>query len=227
MLTRIDDFFAFLGLSKSETKLGIQLSTEYGEKALGMTHTNDYKALGAVVLHHKPKRIFEIGTYKGLTSDFFLNLNSDCEVVSIAYKNPWWKIFSAIFNNSDLPKKLIGSEVQDKHHSRFTQIYGNSHALKAESFIKKYGRFDAVLIDGDHSGKGVALDTIFARTILNEAGVILWHDANPKSKYMDVRKYLENELELDAIATRDDFIGGIAYWSSELESRLKSEAGVT
>lgn len=56
--------------------------------------------------------------------------------------------------------------------------------------------------------------------------MILWHDANPKSKYMDVRKYLENELELDAIATRDDFIGGIAYWSPELESCLKSEAGV-
>lgn len=88
MLTRIDDFFAFFGLNKNETKSGIQLSTEYGEKAIGMTHANDYKALGAVLLHHKPKRIFEIGTYKGLTSDFFLNLNSDCEVVSIAYKNP-------------------------------------------------------------------------------------------------------------------------------------------
>lgn len=38
-----------------------------------------------------------------------------------------------------------------------------------------------------------------------------WHDANPTNDYMDVRIYLENECNLDLIATKDDYIGGIAY----------------
>ena len=62
--------------------------------------------------------------------------------------------------------------------------------------------------------KGVALDTALAQKIISDSGVICWHDANPKPRYIEVREFLENTLALPAIATRDDYIGGIAAWKS-------------
>lgn len=153
MLKRIDDFYYFLGIKENEKKTGVWLAEQYGEKALGMIDTHDYLAFAAIALHYKPKRIFEIGTYLGLTSDFFLNILPESQVVSIAYTNPRWRFFGRIFNNSDLMKEKIGSKVMEERRARFMQLYGDAHKLKSGPFVKKHGRFDLVLIDGDHSAK--------------------------------------------------------------------------
>lgn len=224
MLVRIDDYFSYLAVDDSDRAKGIQMAELYGEKAQGMTDTHDYKALAAIALRYRPKRIFEIGTYRGVTSDFFLSLLPESEVVSIAYVNPKWKFLGRFFNNSELTKKQIGSEVFAGRRPRFTQLYGNSHKLKSELLIKEYGRFDLVFIDGDHSAKGVALDTELAKNIISESGVICWHDANPKPRYMDVRRFLEEDLSLPVIATRDDYVGGVAVWSKEIASRLSAHS---
>jgi len=208
MLTRIDDFFSFMAVADIDRDKGIRVAETYGEKAQGMTDINDYKALAATVIHYKPKRILEIGTYLGVTSDFFLSMLPESEVVSIAYINPRWRLFGRSSNNSELTKKQIGSEVLPERHARFRQLYGDSHKLKSDSLVNEYGQFDLVFIDGDHSAEGVALDTKLAKRIILESGVICWHDANPKPKYMDVRRFLEDELSLSAIATKDDYVGG-------------------
>jgi len=72
---------------------------------------------------------------------------------------------------------------------------------------KNHGDFDLVFVDGDHSRRGVADDTSLARRILSKAGVICWHDANPKPKYLDVRRFLEEDLSLPTVATQDDYEG--------------------
>lgn len=222
MLKRIDDFFSYLAVDDRDREIGIRMAERYGEKAQGMTDTHDYHALAAIALHYKPRRLFEIGTYRGLTSDFFLSILSESEVVSIAYRNPRWKFFGRLFNNSELMKEQIGSEVVAERRPRFTQLYGNSHELDSESLLKEYGPFDLVLIDGDHSAEGVSLDTQLAKKIIAESGAICWHDANPKPKYMDVRRFLEEDLSLPAIATKDDYVGGIAVWSKEIADRLSN-----
>ncbi len=222
MISRIDDFFSFFSMDESARKSGMAAAAAAAERAQGMTHLKDYEAMAAIVLHYRPKRIFEIGTYLGITSDFFLLLLPESEVVSIAYQNPRWKILSKIYNNSGLSRDQIGSGVAAERRSRFTQLYGDSHELDSRTLLKEYGPFDLVLIDGDHSAHGVSLDTELAKSIIPESGVICWHDANPKPKYRDVRQFLERELSLPAVATRDDYIGGIGVWSREIEGRLAS-----
>ncbi len=223
MLTRVDSFFAFFNIDGPELKHGQKLVTAVGERANGMTHVKDYEALAALVLAAKPKRIFEIGTFLGVTSDFFLELLPESTVVSIAYQNkPRWRLFGKRFNNSGLSSEEIGSKVDPSRRSRFTQLYGDSHKLKADELIKEFGHFDMILVDGDHSRDGVHLDTILAQQIVTPTGIIAWHDANPRDKYMDVRHYLEDELPLQAVATSDDFIGGIAAWSQDIEGKLAS-----
>jgi predicted O-methyltransferase YrrM len=223
VITRIESFVDFFGLDDSARDLVRQKAAAAGERAKGMTHQRDYEALAAVALHLQPRRIFEIGTYLGVTSDFFLQLLPDCTVVSIAYVNPESKGTADRFNNSDLAKEKIGYRVHADRRNRYTQLYGNSHDIVARDLIDQFGSFDLVFIDGDHSRSGVAQDTELARQILTESGSICWHDANPKEKYLEVRLFLEQELALDAIATTDDFTGGIACWSEGIEQQLKKQ----
>jgi predicted O-methyltransferase YrrM len=220
MLTRINDFYTFLTINEQDRARGKQQAARAAETAGDMTHIKDYEALAAIALHVKPRRIFEIGTYLGVTSDFLLSLIPDCRVVSIAFENSLWNLSRKRFNNSELPHERIGSKVNPARRARFTQLYGDSHKLDSEALIATHGRFDLVFIDGDHSRAGVSQDTALAKAILTSTGVICWHDANPKPRYMDVREYLEVELPLSAIATCDDYIGGVACWSKQIEDRL-------
>ncbi len=228
IIKRIDDYFTFLEISDGDRELGVAAANKFVEKSQGMMDVNDYLALAATALHFKPKKIFEVGTYLGVTSDFFLSILPDCEVISIAYINPRWRFLGRQSNNSELTKSQVGSLVDKQRRDRFTQLYGDSHKLDSQTLLKEYGAFDLVLIDGDHSAAGVALDTELAKQIVTDSGVICWHDANPKPTYMDVRHYLENELALPAIATQDNYIGGIAVWSRTIaDDRLAGAEQLT
>ena len=220
MITRVDSFFDCLGVDMESCQLGKLRAAQAGNKANSMTHQRDYEALAAVILHKRPKLVFEIGTYLGVTSDFFLEMLPESRVVSIAYPHSPWNIFKRHFNNTELTRMEIGSLVAPARRSRFCQLYGNSHKLEPKTLTEKYGLFDLVFIDGDHSRDGVFQDTQLAKRIIGDAGVICWHDANPKPKYLETRKFLEEELPLNAIATQDDYVGGIACWSNDIERKI-------
>ena len=223
MLTRIDSFFDFFAVDDSDRFVGQSLASKAASKADGMTHQKDYEALAAVALHTKPRLVLEIGTYLGVTSDFFLEMLPECRVVSIAYVSSRWNVFGNKLNNSGLSKEQIGSCVHESRRARFTQLIGDSHRLDSNDLVNKHGRFDLVFIDGDHSRDGVAQDTELAKEIIGASGVICWHDANPKEKYMDVRVFLERELPLRAIATKDEYIGGLACWSQRISEWARAQ----
>jgi hypothetical protein len=84
MLKRIHNFFDFLAIDEEVRARGIRAAEHAGAKAEGMTDIEDYEALVAITLHYRPRCIFEIGIYLGVTSDFFLALVPECRVVSIA-----------------------------------------------------------------------------------------------------------------------------------------------
>src|SRR2546423_70467 len=227
MLTRIDDFFSFCSLDDEERARGQREAARAAERAGDMTPLRDYEALAAACLYLKPHRVFEIVTYLGVTSDFLLSLLHETRVVSIAFVNADSNELANRFNNSELGKERVGSMVQSLRRGRFAQLYGNSQALDQAALVREYGRFDLVFIDGDHSREGVSLDTILARQVISERGMICWHDANPKPRYMPVRHYLEEEPSFSAIATRDNYIGGVACWGADIERLLISARAQT
>jgi predicted O-methyltransferase YrrM len=225
VLTRIDDFFALLGVGAADRELGRREAALASAKAQRMMDVHDYEALAAIALRYRPARIFEIGTYLGVTSDFLLALLPECRVVSIAYVNPRLRLLGRRYNNSDLRREEVGSRVHVERRPRFTQLHGDSHRLDAEALVREHGRFDLVFIDGDHSREGVRQDTELARRIAKPSGIIAWHDANPKPAYLDVRRFLENDLALPAIATADTYVGGIAAWSPAIEDLRHGDDG--
>jgi predicted O-methyltransferase YrrM len=220
MLKRCSDFSTWFGLAPDAQKRIRALAESAAAMSSGMTHLRDYVALGAICLAVKPRSIFEIGTYLGVTSDFFLKLLPDVHVISIAYINPCRFLFGKRYNNSELRKRQVGSTVDRRHRSRFTQIYGSSHEIDPQTFIEKYTSVDLVLIDGDHSGEGVEQDTRLAQSLISPGGTICWHDANPKERYLPVRQFLES-MPLLALATQDEYVGGVACWNLQIEEKLR------
>lgn len=187
----------------------------------GMMHRLDIEALAAALLHCKPRRIFEIGTYRGASSEMMLRLLPEAQVISIAFASA--AKGKRQFNNDQLPVEDVGSLVSPKNRGRYTQLIGDSHRIDPLAFVRDHGEMDLVFIDGDHSREGVRQDTDLARAILAPGGAIVWHDANPKRRYVEARQFLEEDLPELALATSDDFIGGLALWSEALEQRLRAE----
>lgn len=165
--------------------------------ATSAVSAHDYGVLGALALHRQPERVFEIGTYRGATSQFLLDLLPSVHVVSIA-------TLDATFNNSNLLGPEVGELVRDR--DRFTQIIGDSHEIDAFAFVKQYGRMDFVFVDGDHTQAGVLLDSLLAREILSDDGIIVWHDAShPRHRGVAIAL-----RELPFVVARE---GNVACWS--------------
>ncbi len=150
-----------------------------------------------------------------------LQLLPDVQVISIAFVNdqPGRK-----FNNDELSVEDVGALVSAGNRDRYTQLIGDSHKIDPEAFVRDHGRMDLVFIDGDHSRDGVRQDTDLARAILAPGGAIAWHDANPKKRYIGSRLFLEEDMPELALATTDDFIGGVALWTKDLGKKLRSGA---
>lgn len=221
MLTRIENWFEHLNISVKETARGRALAEATLAPSAGMMVHADLNALAAALLHLRPARIFEIGTYMGASSNFFLTLLPKVKVISIAFIPPEDLDGDTDYNNAELALEKVGSLVSDENRPRFTQLIGDSHEIVAKDFIQRHGKMDFVFIDGDHSREGVAKDTVLAKAIVSPEGAIGWHDANPKKKYIGSRLFLEQDLDLTALATADIGIGGVAFWTKKLEKKLK------
>lgn len=229
MLERVEDWFEFFSIPEADIKRAKDLSAAMVGPSAGMMSSGDFYALAAALLYHKPAKIFEIGTYRGASSNFFLSLLPQTQVLSMAFI-PANKLsadddtldVTIGYNNDDLGLDEVGRLVSPENRPRFTQLIGDSHKIIAKDFIGRHGKMDFVFIDGDHTREGVAQDTVLARNLIGDDGAIGWHDANPKRKYIDSRLFLEQDLDLTAIATADTYIGGVAFWTQQLEKRLLS-----
>lgn len=224
-LQRVDCFFEKLRIPDEDRVRIEELAQVYSAKSRGMMHLEDLKAIGAALLSCQPKLLFEIGTFRGNTSDYCLSLLPQLQVVSIAYVAPKLKLFGKSYNNAHDARDEIGCDLQEAHRSRFKQLYGDSHKLSATELVEEYGHFDFVIVDGDHTAEGVMQDTLLASELLQpNKGAVCWHDANPKEKYMGVRDFLEEQLDVEAIATSANYIGGIAFWEGA-PSALRATVG--
>lgn len=67
-----------------------------------------------------------------------------------------------------------GELVKDDPRVSLIVTKNGSHDLE----VCQLPKADVVFIDGDHSFKGVEIDTALARSVLRQGGMIIWHDYN-------------------------------------------------
>jgi hypothetical protein len=150
----------------------------------------------------KPRKIIEIGTYKGFTTRLFIeNTPEDCDVVSIDLP----KGLTAHLAETDERSALSSAEKNDDYLRKRQEIDGEAYLasiteaqrkrltlVKEDSttinFNEAFQSAEMIFIDGGHEHQIVRSDTENAFGIVKR-GVIVWHDYNSKI-HGDVTEYL-------------------------------------
>ena len=143
---------------------------------LGGMPPQDLYALLRVVKWIEPKRIFEIGTFRGITTAH-LALNSDAIVYTLDLPREMAANLDG-YSPGDLKLLQSSAEIGSTYrqlnmNGRIRQLFGDSRLFDYEPYRKS---IDCVLVDGCHVYDGVLSDSERAFDLLADRGVILWHD---------------------------------------------------
>ncbi|MEB3291644.1 MAG: class I SAM-dependent methyltransferase [Synechococcales bacterium] len=130
--------------------------------------------LGAICQQFRPRRIFEIGTYRGAsTLTMAMNTPPETQIWTLDLA-PEMQSTHVHGLGVGVPNFPVGELYRDtSYESRIHQLYGNSQVL---DFSPYYGSMDLVLIDADHTYEFVKTDTEVALKLLKPGGMILWDD---------------------------------------------------
>lgn len=168
------------------------LTLPFGGYKFGETPTRDLIPLCAEIRRIPAHRIFEFGTFTGLTTlTMLFNAPHDAEIwtidinakmrASMRELNAWNKAIDA----NDIGKYIKKSRESKRIH----QIILNSFELDITPFRAS---MDFIYIDACHNYRNVMNDTDKAFEMLSPGGSILWHDY---PTFPGIKKHLE-ELPL-------------------------------
>jgi predicted O-methyltransferase YrrM len=156
----------FPGIESTHVQLlnrfGAFAANRFLQNADALVTPMEMATLAALVAHRKPRSIFEIGTYRGLTTaSLALNAPEGCEIRTLdlhplELEDPVARIF------------------QDRGVER---LVGDSKTFDFSSLKRAV---DFVFVDGSHSAPEVEIDTRNALEIVAPGGVVAWHDFNPE-----------------------------------------------
>ena len=149
----------------------LSIASGYG----GMS-AQDLYALLRVVLWIKPKAIFEIGTFQGLTTAH-LALNSAAQIYTLDLPQDMARDLEG-YTPSDSAllqaRGQIGTFYREfNQNGRIRQLFGDSRTF---DYAPYYGSIDLVLVDACHLYDYVLIDSRHAARLLGPRGVIVWHD---------------------------------------------------
>jgi predicted O-methyltransferase YrrM len=163
----------FPGIERASVQLNLAHVPDRPEMVMPLAET---LIIGAICQWLKPRRTFEIGTYRGATA-LAIAMNSPGDVTVFTLDLP--------------PRRKEDGHVDDEigsayrgtpAGSRITQLYGDSTTLDFRPYERS---MDLVLVDGNHDERFVTADSANALRILKPSGVIVWDD------YLWDRKYPE------------------------------------
>jgi predicted O-methyltransferase YrrM len=154
-----------------------------------------------IVKKEAPRRVVEIGTWWGLSSEMILEMSPHCEIISIDYKD------QKVTRPPELgpPDPCITFVIENSKTVRLPQDW--------------YGTTDLVFVDGDHRRNGVVNDTRLAMSLVAPGGLIIWHDLllpggerdrvkGPQSKHKYyVSEYLYKDFPLRVYRVVDTVLG--------------------
>lgn len=134
----------------------------------------------------KPRVVVEIGIQKGATAKYMLD-NGPWIEKYIGIDVPHTYVPKLVHQNAEIPT-IPGEVVLNDPRVELMIKTNGSRDLMPSDFPK----CDLVYIDGDHSISGVTYDTQLARQIINNSGVICWHDYGNEQGVMLVVERLNN-----------------------------------
>ncbi len=136
-----------------------------------------------IVAWRKPRRIFEFGTYNGMTTlQMAMNAPPDCTIYTLDIDPRTQESVELEIGGIDqyLAQKqgafrfAVGSYFKGRAHGqRIIQLWGDSTKIDLSSYD---GQMELVFVDAGHTYSYVKSDTENALRMLRPGGVIIWHD---------------------------------------------------
>jgi predicted O-methyltransferase YrrM len=157
---------------------GVRVTIEHMHgKGIG-TPIDELAYLALITKTAQPKKIFEIGTFRGRTAlNFALNSPEDCIVytLDLSPEEKETQLDSTYAADADLiVQSRPGEDYQGKDVSaKIRQLYGNSLTF---DFSPYFGQIDLVFVDGAHHYEAVKSDTLNALKMARPGSYIVWHD---------------------------------------------------
>jgi hypothetical protein len=149
----------------------LPIAPDYG----GMP-AQDLYALLRVARWIKPRVIFEIGTFQGV-STAHLALNSDAQIFTLdlpqdmaTHLEDYTPSDAALLQGRDQIGKFYRQFNRD---GRIHQLFGDSRTFDYSDY---YDSIDLVLVDACHLYDYVLIDSRHAARLLGSRGAIVWHD---------------------------------------------------
>jgi len=176
--------------------------------------------LAALVRHRAPRRIFEIGTFKGRTTCLLArHAPADAELLTLDLPPEAVPGMAVAPTDGDLryiAKPRIGEcFADDPARGRIRQLLGDSRTF---DFAPYHRTCDFVFVDGAHSHPFVAADTATAFELIRAGGVIVWHDYKPgcpgvlRALHAAARERALVALRGTSLAVHWPPVGGVRPW---------------
>ena len=156
----------------------------------------------ALVTHAvRPRKIFEIGTFRGRTAlNFALNSPAECVIHTMDLPPEGRDALAAGASEADqgiIARSLTGIDYQGRDGSeKIRQLYGDSTQFDFGPYL---GQMDLVFVDGAHHYEAACSDTQNALKMVRPGGVILWHDFANYGDYNDVTRAVLDILPGDEV----------------------------
>lgn len=177
----------------SDVKYTNKLSFENWSFRQGNLTLYELFCVCTIVKAFTPSKIFEIGTFDGLTTlHLALSSSDNCEIHTLDL--PKEEIGNIDFTLAGGDKELVmkeGFEIGSQYRNhpaakKITQHYSDSAKFEFEKYLNE---FNLVFIDGAHSYDYVRSDTENSLKMVKPGGIILWHDYG---SVLDVTDYLND-----------------------------------
>lgn len=154
--------------------VNIPLNSASGEDDWNLPF-RELTVLAAICTHCRPRRVFEIGTYKGSsTLAIALNTPGATEVFTLDLGPSVGDTHKDGFGPGGLPAYEVGSYYRASPvRSKIRQLLGNSATFDYKPYLHSV---DFVFIDADHTYDCVRKDTETGLALLAPSGIILWDD---------------------------------------------------
>jgi predicted O-methyltransferase YrrM len=150
----------------------------------------EFACLSAITRVCRPSAIFEIGTFRGLTTlHFALNSPASCKVYTLDLPHDERATFASTTNATDasiIAQSKTGVEFKEEEVAcKITQLFGNSLSF---DFLPYAESMDIVFVDGAHHYEAALSDTRNAFRMLKPGGWLIWHDFANYGDYNDVMR---------------------------------------
>jgi predicted O-methyltransferase YrrM len=151
----------------------IEVSLALAPHVWGQTPVIDLVALNALVRLHRPRSIFEFGTFTGHgTINLCLNAPS-AQAYTLDLPPETRRTIDGLHWEQQIDDRAIGSSIRDASSLRVTQLHQDSRELDTAPYARG---IDFVFIDGGHDLEFVESDSTKAFEMVSPHGVIAWHD---------------------------------------------------